>query len=208
MNLKWKKFFGIAVTPKLKTERTILRLFVPLILAGLVGCNPNAVLAPKGTVPNRHALLYDAFGGYITIQTSDSTRYSGELIGMRNDSVILLGESVSRIYSKSISKARVIVHGPNHYGAGFLFMIPSLFLLGLDEGEYGEGPVAMALLFTAINAVGLSLAVGTETKKVNYYDWSEGPDGVMKYSRFPYGVPQHIRLSELQRRPDSVTTKK
>jgi hypothetical protein len=208
LNLKWKRFFGIAVTPKLKTERIIWYFLIPLSLALLGGCERNLVLAPKGMVPNRHALPYDPFGSYITIQTSDSIRYSGELIGMRNDSVILLGESVSRINSKSIFKARVIVHGPNQYGAGFLFMVPSLFLFGLDGGEYGDGPAVMALLFTIYDAVGLSLAVGTETKKVNYYDWSESPDGVMKYSRFPYGVPQSIKLSELQRRPSSIATKK
>lgn len=168
-------------------------------MIGLVGCKTNIVLAPSGTVPKRNALPYDAFGGYITIQTLDNLNYSGELIGMRNDSLIVLAESLIYVNSKNISKARIIVFAPNKYGGGYLLAIPNIGLLGL-MGEYGGATAVFAVFLTAIDAIGISIAMGTENKKVNYYDWSEGWNEVMKYSRFPYGIPQSINDSELRRR--------
>jgi len=176
-------------------------------MVGLSGCKSNVVLAPQGTVPKRSALPYDPFGGYITIHTTDNTSYSGELIGMRNDSVIVLTESISLVNSKDISKARIIVHSPKQYGAGFLLALPNVFLLGLSR-VYGSGPAVTAIFLTIVDAIGISVAIGTENKKVNYYDWSEGWNEVMKYSRFPSGVPPSINLSELKGRIINSTTTK
>ena len=168
-------------------------------MIGLVGCKTNILLAPVGTVPKRSAFTHDAYGGYITILTADNFSCSGELIGLRNDSIIVLADSVISIGSKNISKARIIVYSPNKYGAGFLLAVPNLGLLGLS-GEYGGSPASLAVFLTVIDAIGISIAMSTENKKVNYYDWSEGWNEVMKYSRFPYGVPQNINISELKRR--------
>ncbi len=168
-------------------------------MIGLVGCKTNIVLAPVGTVPKRSAFTHDAYGGYITILTADNFSCSGELIGLRNDSIIVLADSVISIGSKNISKARIIVYSPNKYGASWLLALPNLFMLGAGCDDCGS-PTGLAVFLTAIDAIGISIAMGTENKKINYYDWSEGWNEVMKYSRFPYGVPQNINISELKRR--------
>lgn len=158
------------------------------------------MVAPQGTVPKRNALPYDAFGGYITVKTNDSAIYSGELIGMRNDTMMVLADSMKYINPKNISKARIVICSPNQYGKGFFLALPNLFLLGLSN-EYGGGPAGLAIGLTVIDAIGVSIAKGTENKRINYYDWSEGWTEVMKYSRFPSGVPSNIKLSELRSRP-------
>lgn len=176
-------------------------------MMGLAGCKTNLVLSPDGTVPKRGALTYDAYGGYITIQTADNFSYSGELIGLRNDSIIVVADSVISICSKKISKARIIVYSPNKYVAGFLLALPNLFMLGASCDDCGS-PAGLAVVLTAIDAIGISMAMGTENKKVNYYDWSEGWNMVMKYSRFPYGIPQNVNLLELKSRPIKIANTK
>ena len=176
-------------------------------MIGLAGCKTNVVLAPAGTLPKRSAFTYDAYGGYITIQTTDNFSCSGELIGLRNDSIIVLADSVFSIGSKKISKARIIVYSPNKYGAGFLLALPNLFMLGAGCDDCSS-PAGLAVFLTAIDAIGISIAMGTENKKVNYYDWSEGWNVVRKYSRFPYGIPQNVNLSELKSRPIKIANTK
>jgi hypothetical protein len=170
------------------------------MLSGMFGCKINSVLSPSETVPSRSTLVYDAFGGYITVKTSDSVRYAGELIGMRNDSLIVLGDSLSSISTKNISGARVVVYSPNKYGAGFLFAIPNLFLFGVSGDDIGGGPAILALYLTSFNVMGTSMAIGTENGKKNYYDLSDGWKEVIKYSRFPYEIPPTLKLSELKKK--------
>jgi hypothetical protein len=66
--------------------------------------------------------------------------------------------------------------------------------------EFGSGPLALGVSGIIYNGIGLASAQGTEDKKMNYYDWSEGWEKVMVYSRFPYGIPSTIKLTELKAR--------
>jgi hypothetical protein len=190
----------------LKINSTISLYSIALLL-GLFGCVTHAGLSPGDVVPKRNALPHDAYGGYITVQTSDSSRYSGELIGMRNDSIIVLAQMASSILLKNVSNARIIVHSPNQYGFWMLLGLPNLLMLTAQCDDCGS-PAPLALFLTVIDAVGVSFAAATEKKKIPYFDWTEGWMEVMKYSRFPSGIPQHIKLSELKGREiKSVSSK-
>ena len=128
----------------------------------------------------------------------------GELIGLRNDSLIVLGDSVVSIPVAEVDSARVIVHSPASYTAGLLALVPNLALLG-HAGAYGGGPVAMAVLLSLIDLVGYGATVGTENAKINYLDWSVDSAAVLRYARFPGGVPETIPLSALE--PRRITRK-
>lgn len=178
-------------------------LLFPILFTGLLffGCRPpRVVLAPKGTVPKRSMLAQDVFGGYITVTTRDSVKFSGELIGMRNDSLVILSQFIIKIQRKTVSAARIIVHMPNDYsGAGIALMGASGAVM-VHAGTYGGGPLSLGLSGILFNGIGLASAQNTENLKINYFDWSEGWEKVMVYSRFPYGIPSTINLLELKGR--------
>lgn len=174
-----------------------------LVLLGLTLCQcatPNYVLAPTGSVPVRNLLPQDVFGGYININTIDSTIVSGELIGVRNDSLVILSDSVKTIHHRHVAKARIIIHHPNNYKVAGVTLMGLSGLVMLQAGEFGEGPLALGISAILSNAIGLASAQGTENKKINYYNWSEGWNKVILYSRFPNGIPATINLSELRGR--------
>jgi hypothetical protein len=179
--------------------------FTQLLRATLIGfilaaCAPATVLAPKGTVPKRAQLEQDVFGGYITLKTTDSISYTGELIGVRNDSLVILAETAISIPRKNISTARVIIHNPNDYkGAAAGLSVPG-FLNFTHVGEFGAAPAALVVSVILNNAIGLASAQATEIRKINYMDWEEGWEKVAIYSRFPMGIPTGIRLAELNGR--------
>ncbi len=187
----------------------VLNLLILLLISALLGCksNRNSVLAPEGSVPKRKALIFDPYGGYISIKTLDNQSLSGELIGLRNDSLFIWNDTLAYVDPERIAEARLIVYEPNNYSSGILMAIPNLFLFAL-AGEYGVGPIVMGLMFTAIDAIGVGMAYDTEYKKLNYYDWSEGRNLVLAYSRFPYGIPKTINLAEFEGRPKPLEQKK
>ncbi len=166
------------------------------------GCStPRYIAAPEGTVPKRNQLVEDVFGGYITAETKDSVEVSGELIGMRNDSIFVLSDSLQVIPRELVSRARVIVHMPNNYrGAGGVLIVMGS-LVAVQAGGFGGAPVGLAAATGLLNGIGVASAVGTEEMKINYFDWSEGWEKVIVYSRFPDGIPPTIKLSELRARP-------
>jgi hypothetical protein len=158
-------------------------------------------------VPDRKRLEYDGYGGYITLMTMDSISHAGELIGMRNDSTVVLGDhGVASIFNKDIATAKVIVYNPNSYSGAYAMLIPNMLLI-VHVGEYGGGPLALTLLTSAIDLVGIAAARNAERRKTNYYEWSDGWREISKYSRFPGGVPSHVALSTLTSRSSSVSKK-
>ncbi|MFC3417578.1 hypothetical protein [Algoriphagus hitonicola] len=174
-----------------------------LLLIGifaLSGCASNLVQAPKGSVPNRSNLDRDGYGGYVTL-VADGNYILGELIGNRNDTVMVLGEhGLTRVPMDQITFGQLIAHDPNDYlGVGLLSVIPNALMMTV--GGYGGGPIAYGLVFSVINLFGMSTAMGTEDLKFNDFDWSKEKDELLKYSRFPGGIPEPVDLDKLSTRP-------
>lgn len=187
------------------------RFVIPVIVSAmsLFSCGPAAyVSAPVGSIPLRKNLEMDVHGSYITLLTTDSITHSGELIGIRNDTIVILSDNVnimllnrlSLIARNRVSSARIIVHLPNNYRVGGGIAMGLSGAVIFHTGGYGSAPLAMGLWGLAFNGIGLASAQGTEDMKVNYFDWSEGWEKVMIYSRFPKEIPSTISLEELQPR--------
>jgi len=183
-------------------SRTLIFFMQVMVWASLFcGCaTPSYVLAPKDSLPVRDRLLQDVFGSYIAVTARDSSHFSGELIGMRNDSLFILSDSLVTINRNLVSNARIIVHMPNNYRTGGYVLMGLSGLVMIQGAEYGGGPVALGVASILINGIGLASAQETENRKINYYDWSEGWEKVIAYSRFPYGIPATINLAELKPR--------
>jgi hypothetical protein len=176
----------------------MVRILLIIILI-LSGCKVNVILAPKGSVPKRTDLEKDGYGGYFTL-VADGNYITGELIGTRNDSIVVLSDMISKVHRDEITYGQVIVHNPNNYLAGGLIpMFPNLILMTI--GGYGGSPVVLGLILSAFNAAAWQTALDTENLKFNYFEWKESPVEVLKYSRFPGGIPKQVNLDDLQPRP-------
>ncbi|GAB3661048.1 hypothetical protein GCM10028791_35290 [Echinicola sediminis] len=175
-----------------------------LLTFGLMSCQKNIVLAPEGTVPLRKDLPTEVFGGYITVQTTDPMlKYSGELIGVRNDSLFILNEQIIGIKIAEINYGRIFIYSPNNHLSGLLFLIPNLLLFGANC-EDCSGKLPLILSFSALNLLGFSIANSTEMAKTNYIDWKGDWQEIVIYSRFPYEIPEDLDLAELQPRNNDL----
>lgn len=185
-------------------NRNIFNVLLTIVAFCLMECKSNTVVSPQGMVPNRKGLPYDAYGGYITIQTQQNTGYAGELLGIRNDSLVILSSNLIYIHKTEILNGRIIIYEPNSYRQGLLFAIPNLFLLGLI-GNYGFAPVLTSVFFTGLNLGALGIAKTTEELKYNYIDWTGEGSEVLKYARFPNGIPTQLDLKLLSPRDLTAT---
>lgn len=177
-----------------------------LVLAmSMLSCGKAAfVSAPGGSVPLRKDLEKDVYGSYIILLTTDKTEYRGELIGMRNDTIVVLSSDLNLILRDKVSSARAIVHLPNNYrvGGGVLMGLSGLVIF--QTPGYGGSAFTLGLFGMLFNGIGLASAQGTEDMKINYFDWSEGWEKVMIYSRFPKGIPSVVKIQELRPREIKV----
>lgn len=155
-------------------------------------------------VPKRSNFEFDAYGSYIKVTLADGKVIAGELIGIRDDSVVVLNEMVYTISRSGIVQAQLITHNPNDYAWGY-----ASILLTIANGGFAIFTGPLWLISTAA-------AVTTETqKRFKTYPatlpkgskdrlmspeeaWTE----MMKFSRFPMGIPRQVELSQLTKRPD------
>lgn len=177
-----------------------MKRITAIFLMVLNSCTSNLILAPEGTVPKRTDLERDFYGGYITVIAGGET-LTGELIGVRNDSIVVVVDN--QAFSKPLAQVtygKLIAHAPNSYVAGGLLpMIPNAILMTV--GGYGGAPIITGLFFSAINAVGMGAAGATENQKFNYFEWDKEREELLKYSRFPGGIPETVELGRLKARP-------
>ncbi|WP_296705732.1 hypothetical protein [Algoriphagus sp.] len=177
-----------------------MKRITAILLMVLNSCTSNIILAPEGAVPKRTDLERDLYGGYITI-IADGKTLTGELIGVRNDSIVVLVDN--QAFSKPLAQVtygKIIAHAPNSYVAGGLLpMIPNAIMMTI--GGYGGTPILMGLFLSAINAGGMTAAMATENQKFNYFEWEKEKEELLKYSRFPGGIPEKVELGSLMGRP-------
>ncbi|MBS1978909.1 MAG: hypothetical protein JST46_16165 [Bacteroidetes bacterium] len=183
----------------MKTSQFRFQLSILLTLF-LLGCAPALPIAPSGYVPSRNNLLRDPYGAYFSFWTEEKS-FEGELLGMRNDSVFVLGRTLARVYSGDIKDGQLIIYSPNKLSGGLVMMLPNAALL-VHVGSYGSAPAALALSLSVIDFIGTLPAMALEKEITNYRKWGDGWTAVMRYSRFPGGIPNDMQVTQLTRRPE------
>lgn len=168
-----------------------------LLVLALAGC--RSAIAPRGSVPKRTAIEYDAYGGYATFVTDNQITFAGELIGARGDTIVVLADSLMKIPLGKIVSGRVIVHSPANTAASYLILIPNLMLLTVPKA-FLDGAAAVSAIFSVIDLTGVMTVHASERAKVNYFSWPQELNEVMKYARFPYEIPPSIDLRLLRQR--------
>lgn len=198
-NLKWRRRFGPADTRTMKTRLTHVLLSI-LLMQSVLSCAPALPIAPSGYVPSREVLVQDPYGSYFSFYTAEKN-YEGELLGMRNDSVFVLGKTMARVFSGDIKDGQLIIYSPSKFLFGLIMMIPNASLL-IHVGSYGSAPAALALSLSLVDFIGMLPAKAMEREITNYRKWRDGWSAVMRYSRFPGGIPADLNVAQLSRRPE------
>ncbi len=167
-----------------------LCIIVCLLVLG-AGC--TAVRAPSGTVPKRKAITTDAFGSWIRLINYDRYVLQGELISATGESLLVLTQNGPREVSKEdIASARLIIYDTNTSEYVLWTMLGSVSTL--SNGAF------LIVTFPAWLLAGITTSSG-ESNRDNYLDYpGVSLDELIKYSRFPQGLPAGIDLSSLRPR--------
>ncbi len=173
-----------------------------VVAVELMSCSTTWV--KSNYVPRRSKFEFDAYGSYITVTIAQGKVIAGELIGIRDDSVVVLNEMVFKIPIKGIVQAQLITHNPNDYAWGYASIV-----LTIANGGFMifTGPLWLFSTAAAVTAetkkrfktYPATLPKGSKGQLMSPEEaWSE----MMKFSRFPMGIPRQVDLSSLTKRPD------
>ncbi len=170
------------------------KLIIFILLIVIYNCC-STIKAPLGSVPNRKAITTDAYGGWLELRLNSSDDpVAGEFIAANEDSIYIMQSGEVQIYAISdISFARVIIFNTNR-GAYVVWTVAgSLFTL--SNGTlliFTLPPVLVSGILTSV----------AEAKRINYLDYpSNSFKELSKYARFPQGMPEGIKTSDLNPRP-------
>lgn len=173
----------------------VCALFSCLMISGCA-----ATHAPSNWLPETEKFPENTYGGWMTIITSDETKdgkerylqYGGEFISQDEDNVYILYDTVYIISKKDIRNIslELVEKSTTEFG---------LWTLGGTVATLSNGKF---LIITAPLwlIAGTSAAVGESTRDL--YE-TDNPDilfwnNIMKFARFPQGLPTNINLSELK----------
>ncbi|MBN1387216.1 MAG: hypothetical protein JW965_02145 [Bacteroidales bacterium] len=169
------------------------KLIISILLIVMLNCC-STIKAPIGSVPNRKALTTDAYGGWLemTINSSNDS-ITGEFIAANEDSIYIMQNGEIQIYAISnISFARVIIF--NNARGAYLIWTVAGSLLTISNGGFFIFTLPTVLVSGILTTV-------AESKRVNYLDYpSNGFKELSKYARFPQGMPEGIKASDLNPR--------
>lgn len=167
-----------------------LCLILCLLILG-AGC--TAVRAPGKTVPKRKAITTDAFGGWLSLINNSQDTLQGELIAATGESLYVLTHSGPLEISKEdITSARLVVYNTNTSEYVLWAILGSLSTI--SNGFY------FVFTFPAWLLAGIPTSIG-ESKRNNYLDYpANSLEEMIKYSRFPQGLPAGIELPSLRPR--------
>ncbi|WP_439481367.1 hypothetical protein [Cyclobacterium plantarum] len=175
----------------------IKKICIALVFS-LAACKINSVPVPDGMEVDRISLSSHPYGSYISGMDTNNNYFAGELIGVRNDTMVVLSQTLHLITKTEVSHARVIIYKPKNYNAGFLMLAPNLIMMAVGIPYSGSAALVLGFLFSAGDVAGIMAAKSWEKSGFNYIDWSEDPNKLLIYSRFPAGIPAQINLTALQ----------
>lgn len=175
----------------------IIKKICFVLVIFLAGCKINSVPVPDGMEVDRISLSSHPYGSYISGMDTNNNNFAGELIGVRNDTMVVLSHTLHLISKTTVSNARVIIYKPKNYNAGYLMLVPNLIMMAAGT-PYGGSALVLGFLFSAGDVAGIVSAKSWEKSGFNYIDWSEDPNKLLLYSRFPAGIPAKIDLKTLQ----------
>ncbi|MBL7849129.1 MAG: hypothetical protein JNL40_16800 [Cyclobacteriaceae bacterium] len=183
----------------------IPRILLLVVAVELMSCSSTWV--KSNYVPKRSNFEFDAYGSYIKVTLTEGKVIAGELIGIRDDSVVVLNEMAFTIPIKGVVQAQLITHNPNDYAWGY-----ASILLTIANGGFAifTGPL---WLFSTAAAVTTETqkrfrtypAIQPKGSKSQLMSPEEAWNEMMKFSRFPMGIPRQVELSSLTKRPGKST---
>ncbi len=181
-------------------NKTILILSIIVSLT-LFSCVQNAIPVRNDVVPLRNQFDHDAFGGYFEGSSKEGLFISGELIGEKSDSIVVVEEKGFIIFHKSdIKDAKVVFFETIPYKGAWLLIAPPI-IMGFGVGSYYyPSSLPLGLIMAAINSSAVGATIGAEKSKFNYLRYSGSWEPLLVYARFPSGIPSGLPLASLSPR--------
>ncbi|MBT0812500.1 hypothetical protein KIH41_14525 [Litoribacter ruber] len=168
-----------------------------LLLLGFTNCSNKFNKAPKNSVPMRTKIDKSPYGGYTVIYDRDNQVFYGELIGSRNDTLVIINSQLHLLPMENIASGKVIYFQPYNFINIWLYSsIPTLLPL-VHIAEYGGAPLLFTLVASGFNMLGALPAMGIENEFKNYHTFEDDRLSFMKFSRFPAGIPPQLDLNQL-----------
>ena len=152
------------------------------------------IKAPQGSVPKRGDITTDAFGGWIALSlTSGQSSIEGEFIAVSNDSLyVIVGDKVERHAIRDISSARVVLFNTESNAYAIWTFLGSVATI--STGSF----IIFTLPIWLISGTSITTA---EASRINFYDYPDyNWEQLIKYARFPQGMPQGMDIIDLKPR--------
>ena len=141
--------------------------------------------APSGWLAKPLAAANDAYGAWIALRFADTTRLSGEFLGVDRDTVFVLAldSAVYRVPAESVRTATVAWYDSNYETLAWWGALGTLSTLSHGFVLIFSMPIwSLASLSSAGSESRAPLA------RVEKVGWA----GVRQYARFPAGVPADL----------------
>ncbi len=161
------------------------KILVIFIIFGILSCTPK----PPSYVTDYDGLRYNRYGSYIEIRFVNDTFFSGELIEVKEEGLVLLRHNPRKCQYfefKDFKKLKMQVAKPvNTYWA-----IPIFAVISISHGLYAGLTLPINLISTFV--------IGFKGQRQNTYNEETiSKENLKKFARFPQGLPENIKLEDL-----------
>lgn len=150
----------------------------------LISCATPSYLPEPERIPNH------PFGSYIKLECKAGKNFSGELISVEKDHIILLGENTGKcvVVEKSQIQAFSLQYAQaKRYG----WTIPVSSLVSLTHGVFAVFTLPVNLITSIAVTTGGANAFVYKSENLAYKD-------LKMFARFPQGLPENVLLSDIR----------
>jgi hypothetical protein len=141
-------------------------------------------------LPEPERIPQHPFGSYIQLECKNNNRFTGELISVEKDHIIVLGENTGKCIA--VEKNQVLAFSlqyaqSRHYG----WTIPLSSLVSLSHGMF-------AIFTFPVNLITTIAVTGAGEGAFVYKSENMTYNELKMFARFPQGLPSNIMLSDIR----------
>lgn len=141
-------------------------------------------------LPSADKIDVNTYGSYIKISQKNKPNTEGELIALDHEYITVLNYDSKEclvLPLAEINKFTLLYATPKHYG----WTIPASILLSVSHGFVGMITLPLNLIVTISTTASSELAFTYNEKSMTF-------DKLKMFARFPQGIPQNIKISDIK----------
>ena len=178
---------------------TKIKILIILLSIGILGCSKEVMYKNKLVPRTRKAVSINPYGSYIEIKASKK-QYEGEFIAIANDSlyVMTLTDLISISKNEIVSFELILTQNKSKHilAAVLISMIPALLGV-LVHSDYSSEFITLGLTTGALGGLAALIESQRVATIIKYPNPVSDLSLVMKYARFPVGIPEKLDIYTL-----------